>query len=166
MTPSPSPTAAAEDPLDPSTWLISAQGIGPARLGQPVAGIVSQLTEYQVPADAASTCFNTAITFLAPPGGSVSTAPLLLAANPDGTLYAVALSATGPKTAEGIGFGSSLASVTATYPGAAESVRAGAVNQYTVQGTPGWITFQDDGASGVGLVSVVTGNVPPYEYCG
>jgi hypothetical protein len=167
-TPSAAPAAVAEDPLDPSTWLISAQGIGPARLGQPVASIVSQLTEYQVPADAASACFNTAITYLAVPGGSVSTAPLLLAANPDGTLWGVAFGAAGPHSASGIGVGSNLTDARAAYPTATDEKRGiDTPNLLTVRGTPGWISYEYDGGSTqVTLAQVNTGGLPPSEYCG
>jgi hypothetical protein len=166
-TPSATPTAVAEDPLDPSTWLISAQGIGPARLGQPVAGIVSQLTEYQVPADAASACFNTAITYLAPPGGSVSTAPLLLAANPDGTLWGVAFGDAGPHGVSGVGVGSSLADVRAAYPTGTDEMRySDTPNLLTVRGTPGWISWEYDGGTQITLAQVNAGSLPPYEYCG
>lgn len=167
-TPSVTPTSVAEDPLDPSTWVISADGIGPARLGQPVADIVAQLTEYQVPADAASACFNTAITYLAAPGGSVSTAPLLLAANPDGTLWGVVFSAAGPHSASGIGVGSNLTDARAAYPTATDEKRGSDTpNLLTVRGNPGWISYEYDGGSTqITLAQVNTGGLPPYEYCG
>jgi len=164
----PTPSVAAEDPLDPSTWLISADGIGPARLGQPVAEIVARLTEFRVPADAASSCFNTAITYLAAPGGSVSTAPLLLAANPDGTLGAVAFIAPGPHSASGIDVGSSLTDARAAYPTATDEKRAtDTPNLLTVRGTPGWISYEyDGGPTQITQVQVITGGLPPSEYCG
>lgn len=166
-TPSATPTAAAEDPLDPSTWLISAQGIGPARLGQPVAAIVAALTEYQVPADAASNCPNPAITFLAPAGGSTSNAPLLLAANPDGTLWGVAFSDAGPHGVSGVGVGSSLADVRAAYPTGTDEMRySDTPNLLTVRGTPGWISWEYDGGTQITLAQVNAGSLPPNEYCG
>ena len=160
-TATPTPSAAAEDPLDPSTWIISAEGIGPARIGEPVADIVAQLTEYQVPADAASACFNTAITYLGPPGSSVSTAPLLLAANPDGTLWGVAFGDAGPHGVSGVEVGSSLADVRAAYPSGTDEMRySDTPNLLTVRGTPGWISWEYDGGG------THAGSLPPNEYCG
>jgi hypothetical protein len=136
-------------------------------LGQPVAGIVSQLTEYQVPADAASNCPNPAITFLAPAGGSTSNAPLLLAANPDGTLWGVAFSDAGPHGVSGVGVGSSLADVRAAYPTGTDEMRySDTPNLLTVRGTPGWISWEYDGGTQITLAQVNAGSLPPYEYCG
>jgi hypothetical protein len=165
-TPSATPTP-VQDPTDPTTWIISADGIGPARIGEPVADIVAQLTEYQVPADAASACFNTAITYLAAPGGSVSTAPLLLAANPDGTLWGVAVGSPGPHGISGIEVGSSVADVRVAYPTATDENRySGAPNLLTVRGTPGWISWEYDGGTQITLAQVNAGGLPPNEYCG
>ncbi|GAA2452327.1 hypothetical protein [Agromyces soli] len=45
-TPAPTPTTAAPDPSDPSSWLISADGIGPIERGAAYPGAIDALTEF------------------------------------------------------------------------------------------------------------------------
>lgn len=164
---SPTPTAVEADPADPSTWVIDAEGIGPWQLGDARDDVLALGTAYVPTTD--GSCFNPAVVFLGEPGTSTADAPLLLAFDQQDELVAVAVSGLDqPATADGIGVGSSADEVRGAYPDATETVRGQVAPQLTVEGEPGWITFQiaDDPAATVDLVSVVRGGLPPSEYCG
>ena len=123
-TPTPTPTADAspepspQDPDDPATWIVSGAGIGPVTIGGDVGefSVVGPYTEQP------TSCPNPAVHSLAgegaPPmtlvavdGGSSVVSAHVTSWGSEGTLPA------SPRTIEGIGLGSSLGDVQATYPG-------------------------------------------------
>lgn len=156
------------DPADPANWVVSAQGIGPVRLGQSLTSAVAAAAPYvAVP----TTCPNPGTAFLGPLGATEGNTPLLIAADGQGVVYSVAISDVPLKTVAGIGVGSSRADVLAAYPDATGSTPNLGYpdNQWTVRGNPGWITFgstlgSDDQT--IRYVSVNTASLPPSEYCG
>lgn len=114
-----------------------------------------------------SACGNTSVTFLGPAGATSGDAPFLLATSDSGRIAAVTVSGEQPRTAAGLGVGSSDSAVRSAYPTAVESARAGSgVPQLVVRGDPGWMTFQLSENATVDLVSVIDGGEPPSEYCG
>ncbi len=165
--PSATPTP-VQDPADPTTWIVSADGVGPARLGQSVAGAVAAMSSYVDVSDPAG-CPNPRVTFLGPAGSTVANAPLLLIADEQGSLVGIAFTESGPRTVDGIGVGSTAAAVAQAYPHAVPGTRgpSSVPNLVTVQGIPGWISFElDGGGTTIDQVSVTSGGPPPYEYCG
>ena len=168
-TPTPSVTvdpASLQNPADPTTWSISADGIGPARLGAKLADAMAATTAYVDLTDR-STCPNTRVPLLGTPAAPDG---MLLDTDANGTVIGIALDATGPTTAEGVGVGSLASAVTTTYPGGTAGTHgpSSLSNLWTVKGTPGWISYEvvlDDPNSSVYQVAVVSGGLPPYEWC-
>ncbi|MFE6256283.1 hypothetical protein [Agromyces sp. NPDC057865] len=171
-TPTPTPTEPASpppgggaDPADPSTWLIDAGGIGPLRLGMPLDAAVAAMPGYVV-----GTCPNPAVRFLRSDSPDLSDVSFALASGDDGNLALISLHDTPkPATADGIRNGSTIAQAKATYPGLLPSQAY--VDYYTLDGSPGSITFQTaavNAGDGVPIVtiSVVAGGLPPRELCG
>ena len=171
-TPAPTPTESASpapvtgpDPADPSTWLIDAGGIGPLRLGMPLDAAVAAMPGYVV-----GTCPNPAVRFLRSDSPDLSDVSLALASGNDGNLALISLNDTPePATAEGIRNGSTIAEAKATYPGLVPSQAY--VDYYTLDGSPGSITFQTAAVNAgdavpVVTISVVAGGLPPRELCG
>lgn len=168
-TPSPAPTppstseSLAVDPADPSTWRIGDEGIGPLHLGIPLDAAVALLPDY-----IADGCPNPNVRFLR---ADESTDPLLaIAAGPDGNVALITLyNAVGPSTPEGIRIGSAVTEVKAAYPAVVPSRYY--TDRYTLEGSPGFITFAtadvDDGDQApIVTISVVAGGIPPSELCG
>lgn len=170
-TPSATPTATVsqvQDPADPTTWIISADGVGPARLGQSVKDVEAAFPGYVDVSDRNS-CPNPLITFFGPAGSTTTDAPLLLAADETGSLIGIALTEAGPKTADGIGIGSTMEAVKTAYPTAIAGSRGPTTehNLLTVKGSPGWISYEIvAGDQTVNQVDVMSGSLPPYEFCG
>lgn len=161
-TPEPTPDAVA-DAADPSTWLIDAEGIGPVRLGMTLDEAIAAMPGYAV-----STCSNPVVRFLEPEGAAG--AQLAIAAGNDGSVALVTLSdSDGPATAEDIRLGSTVADVKAAYPSLELSQKH--TDRYTLQDSPGFITFSTDAVEAgdeapIFTISVVTGGLPPWELCG
>lgn len=161
-TPEPTPDAVA-DPADPSTWLIDAEGIGPVRLGMTLDEAIAAMPGYAV-----STCPNPVVRFLEPEGAAG--AQLAIAAGNDGSVALVTLSdSDGPATADDIRLGSTVADVKAAYPSLELSQKH--TDRYTLQVSPGFITFATDAVEAgdeapIFTISVVTGGLPPWELCG
>jgi hypothetical protein len=162
------PAAAAQDPADPSTWIISAEGIGPMRLGDTGTQAIAATTAYVNVSDPAA-CPNPRAIFLGPAGSTVSNAPVVLATDENGKVVGIASGDAGAKTAEGIGVGSTLVAAKTAYPTGTDEKRGptDTPNLLTVRGTPGWMSFEYDGGSAtISQAQVNAGGLPPYEYCG
>lgn len=163
-----SPTVVqAQDPADPTTWIISADGVGPARLGQSLKDVEAAFTGYVDVSDH-NACPNPLITFLGPAGSTMADSPLLLDTDETGVVVGIAVSKVGPKTAEGIGIGSTATAVNTAYPAAIAGSRGPTTehNLLTVHGSPGWVSYEIVvGDETVHQVDVMSGSLPPNEFC-
>lgn len=159
------PTA---DAGDPAGWTVSETGVGPIELG---AGFEEARAE--VPAwTVEDACSWTA--FWNDPDGTVTAYFAEDSEAPDGvaTIDVSALTDAvvpedAPRTAEGIGLGSTSDQVHAAYPDAVEQTATVGDATLLRVGEPGTIffTFQA-GSDVVSAVTVTSRDEPPYEVCG
>ncbi len=148
-TPTPTPTAtptaaptqppAAENPADPSTWLIDFDRIGPITPGRPFADVKAQLSDFPDLTDPICLPFSlylglpdrTVLRMIDDTGNKTADTIELLG----GPGNVVALS---PKTAEGIGLGSTSDMLLAAYPGISGTTSLnGMVTQYRLLDSEG-----------------------------
>lgn len=165
----PTPTAAELDPADPSTWVIDADGIGPLRLGDARDDALAAAPQF-VPVSGPA-CADPDVEFLGEPGATRQDARITLEFEGD-ELVAIRLAGVdGPETTTGIGRGSTVAELKGAYALVRTTEVAAGYPQYTVEGDPGWITFQpstdETGAPTMELdqVWVVRDGLPRSEYC-
>lgn len=172
-TPTPTPTI---DLADPSSWVVSATGIGPITLGGSAAAAAESMTAFTTTSnDGAPECPVTVYDSDAVPSIYIGTENvdsdvitsirLGVGLVPDG--------ATSPTTAEGIGIGSTVDELTAAYPSIAVTGEYNGTEYRGVQGDAGdWLVFSSgpssDGAaaSPVNTIALGVGPVPPTEFCG
>lgn len=176
--PSPTPTPTVEfDALDSSTWMITTSSIGPARLGdipdEQVAVIFEPafvksnmcegLTGYD-PADPASavSAFTGVSGFESPehPGWLRTVGVTAFEAPLSGPV------AGSPKTAEGIGLGSSRSELTTAYPAIqpwTDPRGAGELPQFTLTDAEGSLIFTIREDRVVSIVAAF--DLPPAGYC-
>jgi len=174
VTPEPSATADQSapvdpaDPADPSTWLISDTGIGPIELGMPYSdalGLMPPGTEndpercawlawWTAPAEDYNVY--TAGSSDTPGAGTVV---LVATEAPAGSAVAP-----GPRTAEGVGVGSTVAEVQEAYPSAVETADSTDPSIVHLRAGRIFFTYREDPV--IRAVTVTTAEVPPYELCG
>lgn len=169
-TSTPSPTQAAADPADVTTWTVSAQGIGPARLGEAFSDVTAALPAWTVVPGCSWTAALSSV------DQQVSA---YFARNSDDaegdvttvTFEALADSVTpadGPRTAEGIGLGSTRDEVMAAYPAAVSqkpTIADGELLRVRTQGSAAMYFEIREGATTVSAVTVTVRPEPPYEVC-
>lgn len=164
-TPTPTPTVAAPDPADVSTWVISASGIGPVVRGAVYPDVATPLTTFALaPVDAACPRLHTM--------SREGTATVLLITSEAGDqVEEVWLSgdpgAEAPRTAEGIGPGSTLAELTAAYPTLQQTTQVSLDGYGYAVGDDdaGWLDFivYQDAVTYIGSSAVPRA---PKEFCG
>lgn len=166
-TPTQTQTAPVQDPADPSTWIIDFGGIGPARLGSPVAtteipGWTDETDPSCLPRQRDLVTDGQMTLGLFAPVDSKTTGTLNLffnfIANGD-----VALPT--PRTAEGIGLGSTIEELLATYPGIEKTGEYSSETYFGLSDGQGiWIVFGvlDSKVTGI---QVGPSNTIPKELC-
>lgn len=172
--PSPSPTGAPEaDPADPTTWIITENGVGPVEIGGDLGATLAGLPDTWT--NDAENCAWTAwwqaedssYGLYAVRGTESDTAPIS-----EISVYTsleVPTAVPSPVTAEGLGLGATKAEVLAAYPDAGEGVAE--------VGGGSWVMLAGDGdahvffefrggADAASDVVVTTRDQPSYEVCG
>lgn len=158
------------DPADPSTWIISADGIGPIALGQSLDEATLALSSFT---EQDLGCDNPGVRLYTAPGAP--TVALFLA-NTGPTVAGIRISdyeqrlpvGASPRTAEGLGLGSTVAEVQAEYADAVGEAAAGVPNYTHVVGDDIWISFANPSAneSRILNIDVAHGGHMFYELCG
>lgn len=172
-TSTPSPSAPDIDTQDPSTWLVTQAGIGPLEWGGPFDAALALM-----PADSVNDTENCVWTSFWSPADASYQFVIARASDdaPDGPVVTIAAisspgttQVTGPRTAEGVGIGSSLDDLTAAYPEAVpvdSPIGDGeGVPRYLQVGDSIFFTYYG-GTDVVAGVTVTTAQTPSYEFCG
>ncbi|MGW4927831.1 hypothetical protein ACWEOH_01655 [Agromyces sp. NPDC004153] len=162
----PTPTAPAEDPADPATWIISGAGIGPLQRGEGFDASAPGAGPYTV---AASGCPNPSATFLEGDG----LANLSIVTEDDGSAIAVAQVTSwgtsgdivSPSTAAGVRLGATVAELEEAYPGIEQTGTSNNSLLFGVEDSGGWIVFWLGGESVVQISAAPTPEAPT-ELCG
>ncbi|MBD3943905.1 hypothetical protein IF188_19620 [Microbacterium sp. NEAU-LLC] len=164
-TPTPSPTI---DSDDPSTWIITEDGMGPIALGDPFPEALALMPEGT--RNDTTNCAWTAWwnapdqsyqVFAARASDSADDGPVINVSTDSWSDPAVA---DGPRTAEGIGVGSTVDEVRAAYPAAIEMPDS--IGPDIVYLKVGRIFFTYRETPVITSITVTTADVPPYEVCG
>lgn len=167
--PSASPTPAhSEDPDDPATWVITEAGMGPIALGMPFSDALTLMPSgttndpercgwlawWHAPAQD----YNV---YTAGSGDTSDVGPVNVVAS---EAWGDPTVAPGPRTASGIGVGSTVDDVRGEYPDAVEV--ADSIDSSIVHLQVGrmFFTYREDPV--IRSVTVTTMDVPPYELCG
>ncbi|MFD6055910.1 hypothetical protein [Agromyces sp. NPDC060279] len=173
-TATPTPTVAAPDPADVTTWVISGAGFGPVSRGAAYPGVAEPLTAFELaPVDEGCPRLST----LSPVGDSSDAAALLLIVSEAGDAVedvwvsgspdASGALPLAPRTAEGIGLGSSTDELTAAYPELQQiaQVSAEAFGYAVGDEERGWIDFivVEDVVTSIGSSAEPRA---PKEFCG
>lgn len=171
--PTPSPTATPEaDPADPTTWIISGAGIGPVEVGGDFAATLGTLPDSWTNDDV---CEWSAWWMSEDPsygvyfvrGTESDTAPIS-----EMSVYSAAedlTTVTGPRTAEGLGVGSTAEELIAAYPDAEQgTAEIGSITWLEIPGDlAGNVFFQfREGETEASSVVVTSREAPSYEVCG
>ncbi|PCE14721.1 hypothetical protein AUC47_15960 [Microbacterium sp. SZ1] len=171
---SPTLTPPAADLEDPTTWTVSAEGVGPVKIGGDLASTLSELSDawQNDPANCSWTAWwqepGAGYQMYAVRGTESDTAPITeISVNVGGNDPAEPTQS--PMTAKGIGLGASKDEVLAAYPGAQEIVaQIGDSTFLMVPGAdPAHVFFAfPEGVDAASSVVVTTRSEPSYEVCG
>ena len=161
VSPSPSSTV---DAADPGTWVISADGIGPLKLGAALDATAASLPEgwtqdqQRCPWAASWNAPDYTVWVVT----SSDAGPVdMVASTSRGNATADAV---GPRTAEGVGVGTPVATAKSAYPDAQQGTTAIGGNLFLrVENT--FMEYRDENAA-IEAVWVTDGEEPPYEICG
>lgn len=169
----PTPTAASEvpeaDPEDPSTWQVSADGIGPIATGGDFAATLADLPETWSNDEHCSWAAwwnaedqSYSVDFVR--GTESEQEPIVLASASAADPITPGV---GPRTEDGLGIGSTKDEVLAVYPDATEGHSQ--IGDGTWLGIPtasATIFFEYYTSDQANAVTVTTLEAPPYEVCG
>ncbi|HEX5730704.1 hypothetical protein [Microbacterium sp.] len=167
LTASPTPTP-TEDPADPSTWLITEEGIGPITVNAPFSDGVARLptaVERDPEICRHSVWWKDAngdqLVVVRDPSTD-DAGPLELVFWADWVEpYAVG----GPRTAAGIGVGSTVDEVRAAYPEATETTQQSAPDIHYIVVDSMFFYYREPSPV-ISSVWVTNAEQPPYEICG
>ncbi|MFK4837906.1 hypothetical protein ACI3KY_19425 [Microbacterium sp. ZW T2_14] len=166
-TPTPTPTR-SEDPDDPATWVITEAGMGPIALGMPFSDALTSMPSgttndpdlcgwlawWSAPARE----YNV---YTARPGNTSDDGPVSLVAT---EAWGDPTAAIGPRTASGVGVGSTVEDVRAEYPDAVEVADSIDSSIVHLQVGQMFFTYREDPV--ISSVTVTMAEAPPYELCG
>jgi len=165
-------TAPSADPADPATWIITEEGIGPVQIGGDFAETLAGLPDdwrndtencsWAAFWNAADNSYG--VRFVQGTEGAASPIRLVSASSAaDGVVPG-----SGPRTADGLGIGSTRQEVLAQHPDAEEGESSIDGTWLEVPGADGTsVYFQYvEGSEGAWAVTVTDLPEPPYEVCG
>jgi len=167
--PSPSPTSeAGVDPADPSSWIVSGDGIGPVQLGEDFDATLAELPDSWMNDDNCSwmAWWNSEdqsylVNFLREAESDDASIVLASASAADPVEAGV-----GPRTEDGLGIGSTRDEVLAQHPDASEGeAPIGDGTWLSVSSGESTVFFEFYGGDQVNAVTVTTLDQPPYESC-
>lgn len=175
-TPTPTDTASAMDLDDPATWVITADGVGPFRVGADFAEIATTMVEHGWKQGCGQEGDGQTVTVLFGPSGDDATVDLVVAARYDeatgdrftdiGTIELGGQAAGSPRSDDGIALGTTLDEVKRLRP-AATDVEYGQAFHGVVDGTGPVRTYfgvrQSDAIEDITLTAQTR---PPMEFCG
>lgn len=169
VTPTSEPTPSVTvDPDDPSTWVVTEDGVGPISLGAPFPEALALMPDGTT--NDAENCAWSAWwsapeedyqVYMARQGDGPEDGPVFLV---ETAAWSNPSEHPGPRTAEGVGIGSTVDEVRAAYPDAMEvpdSIDSSIVH---LQVGRIFFTYRDDPV--ITAVTVTTADAPPYEICG
>jgi len=166
--PTPTPTESQAPAIDlsaPQTWIIGDGSVGPLTLGQPrqdAAAVMTAFTKepYQCDVDLYASTSSRMSIVLGPDAAGSSVDMILINSNYDPA-------APSPRTAEGIGLGSTVDEILAAYPNIQRPDPRLYPTYSLVQADGTWIDFSIGvGTQTVSAITVMHGDYPPPEYCG
>ncbi len=166
-TPTDAPDPAAYDPGDPATWVIDYAGIGPFVLAETLADV-----QAAVPASV-DTCRpgvdtygldGLGLTAVSGIDQSDPSAPIVVVRML--ALDGIAPTTPQPRTAAGIGLGSTVAELQAAYPELESYQGMQGSTVYRIAADGRTINFEDFGTGELQIISVVEGTAVASEYCG
>ncbi|WP_368498722.1 hypothetical protein [Herbiconiux sp. A18JL235] len=182
VTVTPSPTASADptdaptpaipdadsyDPADPGTWLVSLDGIGPMRLGGTLPALQTELGLTPETCRAGVDSYSLdGLAYTAVSGIDESDPQAPIVAVRSLAVDSFDPSAAVPRTAEGIGVGSTVEELQAAYPMIETYQNRGGETVYRVSGDESTINFEPIGSDQVVIVTVTTSAEVASEYCG
>lgn len=141
-TPSPTPTQTGPDLADPASWIVTFTGLGPIEVGATVESTVSVMSAFQpatqeaCPWVMAYAADGLPSVWLPDPQSTGAVGQIVLQAWGGPTTVSAS-----PKTAQGVGVGSTLEALRAAYPDLTEQQGKYAVFYAVTDGAGHWINF-------------------------